>query len=171
MKCSGFIAVSVDGFIARPDGGLDWLERVARPGEDYGYARFAASVDTVVVGRGTYDAVLGFPEWPWPGKRVVVLTHRPATPRAGETFCADAPAALAARLAAGGSEHVYVDGGNVLRQFLAADLLDELTLSVVPVLLGRGIPLFGADVPERPLALEGAQPFPSGLVQLRYRRA
>ncbi len=106
MKCSGFIAVSVDGFIARPDGGLDWLEEVARPGEDYGYARFAETVDTLVVGRGTYDAVLGFPEWPWVGKRVVVLTHRPSLARQGERFLAGTPAEIVASLAAEGAGHV-----------------------------------------------------------------
>lgn len=84
MQCSRFIAVSVDGFIARPDHGLDWLVRVERPGEDYGYAAFAASVDTLVLGRRTQDAVTAFPEWLYAGKRVIVLTRRPLASRHGE---------------------------------------------------------------------------------------
>jgi dihydrofolate reductase len=170
-RCSVFIAVSLDGFIAREDGGLDWLDAIGREGEDYGYAHFAASIDTIVVGRGTYDKVLGFPDWPYQGKRVVVVTHRPAPRRHDESFDAGEPAALLGRLEAAGARHVYVDGGVLIRQFLAAGLVDELTLSVVPVLLGRGIPLFGDDVPEGRLVLEESSAYGSGLVQLRYRPA
>lgn len=169
-SCAAFIAASVDGYIARPDGALDWLTPFQTPGEDHGYARFFASVDALVIGRGTYDAVLGFGDWPYRGKRCVVLTHRPAAPRHGEELTAEAPRALVERLGQGGVGRIYVDGGDVIRQFLAADLLDELTLSVIPIVLGDGVRLFGAG-PERRLALEASQAYPSGLVQLRYRRA
>jgi dihydrofolate reductase len=164
-----YIATSLDGFIARKDGGLGWLELVAREGEDYGYAAFAASVDTMVVGRGTYDAVLGFPEWPWGGKRVIVLTRRPCPPRADETFFEGTPEALVARLASEGAKRVYVDGGVVIRQFLAAGLVDDLTISVIPIVLGDGIPLFGGGGAERRLELVGSRAFPSGLVQSTWR--
>ena len=165
-----FLAMSLDGCIARPDGGLDWLGAVHLEGEDYGYAAFAASVDALVVGRATYDVVLGFESWPYAGKRVVVLTHRPPAPRYGEIFMAGDPREIAAALASSGARRVYVDGGATVRGFLAADLVDSLTLSVVPVVLGAGIRLFGEDGPERRFVLEGAQSWPSGLVQLRYRR-
>lgn len=169
-RCSVFIATSLDGFIARKDGAIDWLSSVESPGEDYGYAAFFATVDTLVVGRKTYDTVLGFPDWPWAGKRVVVLTHRPpAAPRADETFCSEAPAALVERLGEAGSRRVYVDGGVVVQQFLAADQIDDLTLSVLPILLGEGVPLFGPG-PERHLELASSRAFPKGLVQLEYRR-
>lgn len=168
MQCSVFIAVSVDGFIARPDHGLDWLTRVERPGEDYGYAAFADSVDTLVLGRHTHDVVTAFPEWPYAGKRVIVLTRRPLQARHGEETFAGPVEALVDRLATGGARRVYLDGGQVIQQALAAGVLDDLTLSVIPVVLGAGIRLFGDAGPERGLTLTGVVPFPSGLVQLRY---
>lgn len=168
-QCSVYLAASVDGFIARPDGGLDWLEAVHREGEDYGYAEFVRSIDAHVVGRKTYDAVLGFGAWPYAGKRVVVLTRRPPAPRHGEEFYAGDPGALLERLAREGVRRAYVDGGDVVRQFLAARLVDDLTLSVIPLLLGQGVPLFGGALPEQGLTLEEARSYPSGLVRLRYR--
>ncbi len=169
---SVFLAVSVDGYIARPDGRTDWLSSVERPGEDYGYRRFFDSVDAMVMGRKTYDAALGFGEWPYGDKRCVVLTHRPpAKPRRGETFYAGHPAALMERLATEGVRRVYVDGGAVVSEFLRLGLVDDLTLSVIPVVLGEGVALFNPPAPERALALESCESFPSGLVQLRYRVA
>jgi dihydrofolate reductase len=169
--CAVFIAASLDGFIARPDGGLDWLRAVEREGEDYGFAPFFASVDALLVGRGTWEVVLGFDPWPYGTKRVVVLTSRPATGAHGEGFHSGDPAPLLARLHAEGVRRVYVDGGATVSRFLAAGLVDELTVSVIPVLLGDGIRLFQGGYPERSLALESSRAFPSGLVQLRYRPA
>ncbi len=171
-RCSVFIATSVDGYIAREDGRIDWLHSVDRPGEDYGYQAFFDSVDGVVMGRTTYNAVLGFGgDWPFAGKRCVVLTHRPPPPRATESFSSETPADLVARLGREGLQHLYVDGGTVIRQFLAAGLVDQLTLSLVPVLLGGGIRLFDAGAAELPLVLEASRAFPSGLTQNRYRAA
>jgi len=169
-RCSVFIAASLDGFIARPDGALDWLARVERAGQDYGYGAFLDSVDALVMGRGTYDTVLGFDHWPYPGKRCLVLTHAPPVARrADEEFAGGALEPLLQRLAGEGVRRVYVDGGAVIRQFLAAGLIDDLTLSVIPVLLGAGIRLFeGGGAAERGLKLIEAQPYDSGLVQLRY---
>lgn len=173
---SVFIAISLDGYIARPDGGLDWLQVVERPGEDYGYRDFTSSVDVMVMGRGTYDAVLGFPDWPYAGKRCIVLSQRPTPPRHGEEFfCAPLPQ-LVEKLTRESARRVYVDGGQVIRQFLAARLIDDLTLSIIPVLLGAGIPLFSAAangalaVPgiDQSLQLKECRSFESGLVQLRY---
>ena len=169
MQCSVFIAVSVDGFIARPDHGLDWLARVERPGEDYGYAAFADSVDTLVLGRRTHDAVTAFPEWPYAGKRVIVLTRRSLPAQHGEETFAGPVEALVDRLSTDGARRVYLDGGQVIQQALAAGVIDDLTLSVIPVVLGAGIRLFGVAGPERGLVLAGVEAFPSGLVQLRYR--
>ncbi|MBX7097073.1 MAG: dihydrofolate reductase family protein [Myxococcaceae bacterium] len=171
VRCSVFIATSADGFIARPDGGLDWLASVQRDGEDYGYAQFVASVDTFVIGRATYEVALGFPEWPYAQKRCVVLTHRGGEARHGERFFAGVPSELVASLGREGARHLYVDGGAVIRQFLAEGLIDELTLSVVPVLLGQGLPLFESGGREQRLELLGARGYESGLTQLRYRVA
>jgi dihydrofolate reductase len=168
-SCLVYIATSVDGFIARPDGALDWLKRVEVPGEDYGYQRFFDSIDCLVVGRGTYDVVCGFDAWPYGGKRCVVMTRRPVSvKKANEELYAGEPAALVARLGAEGVKRVYVDGGVVIGQFLAAGLIEELTISQIPVLLGRGLPLFTAGV-EQDLTLLESRSFPSGLVQSRWR--
>lgn len=166
-RCSVFIAASLDGYIARTDGSIDWLDTVARPGEDYGFARFYGTVDALVVGRRTYETALGFPEWPYAGKRCVVLAHASGVPRHGETFHAGDVVALAERLGAEGVGHVYVDGGVVISRFLAADLIDDLTVSVIPRLLGGGARLFD-QIPERSLALVASRAYASGLVQLEY---
>lgn len=170
MQCSVFIATSLDGFIARADGGIDWLSLVEMPGEDYGYGRFAASIDALIMGRNTYDTALGFEAWPYAGKRVIVLSNRPFDPKHGEESRsgADLPA-LVEELANDGVQRVYVDGGNVIRQFLAAGLIDDLTLSIIPIVLGSGKPLFGELGVELPLHLESTHSWPSGLAQLRYR--
>lgn len=171
MRCSVFIATSLDGYIAREDGGIDWLERFASSGEDHGYAAFYASVDALVMGRGTYDTAIGFDEWPYAGKRVIVMTRRPAEARHGETFVAGTPLEVLEVLEREGCKHVYVDGGVVIRQFLAWHLLDELTISIVPILLGAGIRLFEEGEGERALELVETRSWPSGLAQLRYRLA
>jgi dihydrofolate reductase len=170
-RCSAYIATSIDGYIAREDGGLDWLGRVEREGEDYGYAEHLASVDALVLGRGTYDVVRGFSEWPFAGKRVYVLTRRPFDPVRGEIAIDGEVPRVVARLARDGIAHAYVDGGIVIRQFLAAGMLAELTLSIVPIVLGSGIRLFAGDTGERALELISSRSFPGGLVQLRYRPA
>jgi len=166
-----FIAVSLDGCIARHDGAIDWLSIVERPGEDYGYARFFADVDALIIGRRTYDTALGFPSWPYAGKRCVVFTHDPPPARHGERFHTGAPAPLLAQLHAEGVRRIYVDGGAVIRLFLRENLIDDLTLSIVPVLLGDGIPLFDDSVPGRTLRLATSRAFPSGLVQVTYELA
>jgi dihydrofolate reductase len=170
-RCSVFIAASLDGYIARADGSLDWLSVVEREGEDYGYREFVDGVDALVMGRKTYDTVLGFEEWPFAGKRCIVLTHaRPASPRADEEFASGAPTALLEQLGRQGVRRVYVDGGAVIRQFLGAGLVDDLTLSVIPVILGGGVRLFDGDPRNRAASLRliSARSFDSGLCQLRY---
>src|SRR5260370_16521004 len=105
-RCAVFIAVSLDGFIARPDGSLDWLDPFH--GEDHGYGGFFAGVDAVVIGRGTYDTVLGFAEWPYGGKRVIVCTATPASPPHGEELWPGPPPALAERLGPAGRRPVHL---------------------------------------------------------------
>lgn len=166
-RCAAFLAMSLDGFISRPDGRVDWLDAYPAPPEDY--AAFFAGVDTVLVGRATYDLVATFPEWPYGTKRVAVLTHRPPAPLHGEVFLAGEPAEVLAGLAASGSRSVYVDGGAVVSQVLAAGLLDELTVTVIPLVLGAGRRLFQGTLPERRLSLVASRVYPSGLVRITYR--
>lgn len=168
-KVTVYIATSLDGFIAREDDGLDWLGSVQVEGEDYGYATFMASVDTLILGRKTWDVVTAFPEWPYAGKRVIVLSHRPIEPRDGVERYEGPLGPLLHRLVGEGVGHVYLDGGAAVRQGLSEGVVDELILSLLPHLLGRGRPLFGPEVPEAGWALLSATPYPaSGLVQLRY---
>lgn len=182
-RCSVFLAVSLDGFIAREDGSIDWLERAqgeVAPGDDLGYAAFFAGVDALVMGRRTFDTVRGFPSWPYGDRRVVVCSRGPVAipPALGPQVTASSasPADLLVALRAEGVGHVYVDGGETIRRFLAADLVDELTITTIPVLLGRGRPLFGpggalpsGDPPERWLALLGSRATPEGFVQSAWR--
>ena len=162
MTCSVFIATSLDGFIARNDGSIDWLEAVQVEGEDYGYADFFAAIDVVVMGKNTWQTVLEFAEWPYAGKRVIVLAHTPGEATHGEVFFSGDVRDLDLD-----HQHVYVDGGDVIRQFLGAGLVDALTISLIPVVLGSGRALFAGGVEQR-LQLVDSKAFASGLVQLRY---
>lgn len=165
-----FLATSLDGYIAGPDDDLEWLLPFSSdPPERTGYSALMARVDALVMGRRTFDAVLDFDPWPYPDHRVVVMSHRPIedgrAQRAPETALAD----LLQRLHAEGVREVYLDGGQIVRQGLAAGLVDTLTLSVAPVLLGEGVPLFGPGLGGG-WAADSAEVLPSGLVQTRYRR-
>jgi len=171
VKATVFCGASVDGFIARANGGLDFLPEDAEP---HGYDELIASVDTIVVGRNTFEIVLSFDAWPYGTKRVVVLSSRPldlstAIARGGVVEqMGGEPAEIVARLAESGAGHLYVDGGVTIQRFLRAGLIDRLVVTRVPVLIGEGIPLFGSlphDVRLRHLATRS---YPSGLVQTEY---
>ena len=169
MKASVFIATSLDGFIARADGGLDWLPPGG--GEPHGYDEFIATVDALVIGRNTFETVLTFDEWPYGEKPVFVLSTRPLAPApAGavvERMSGD-PAEIVSQLAARGVRHAYVDGGITIQRFLRAGLIQRLVITRIPVLIGAGIPLFGAT--ERDILLEhvATRQYESGLVQSEY---
>jgi dihydrofolate reductase len=164
-----FIATSLDGFIAGPGDDLSWLPEGG--GEDHGYDDFMAEIGAVLMGRTTYDVVLGMDgPWPFGETPVFIATSRPLDPvvptvRAVAGEPAQMLAAVREVVASGG---IYVDGGVLIRQFLAAGLIDDLTVTIVPVILGAGTPLF-AGLPERyRLTLTGSQSYGSGLVTLRY---
>ncbi|SDI34536.1 dihydrofolate reductase family protein [Nonomuraea jiangxiensis] len=169
FTCSVFIGTSLDGFIAREDGDLAWLtSRGEAAGGDLGYQKFADGIDTVVMGRGTYESGLAFDTWPHEGKHVAVLsTTLPdgADPRI--TVHRDLDRLLRA-LAERGATSVYVDGGQVIRAFLRAGLIDEMTITTVPVLLGTGLPLFGPVGGDVPLTHRSTQVFGAGVVQSTY---
>lgn len=169
-RTAAFLGMSLDGFIAGPNDELDWLERGGGPPEDHGFAPFFASVDAVLLGRRTWEVVRAFPSWFYGEKPVHVLSHRPGEGRHGERFLGGPPAEVLEALGAAGVRRIYVDGGAVVSQVLAAGLLDELTVSVLPVVLGAGIRLFRDTGPERWLTLQDTRSWPSGMVQLRYAR-
>ncbi len=171
MTASVFVGASVDGFIARVDGGLDWLP--AGGGEPHGYEEFMASVDAIVIGRNTFEIVLGFDPWPYGDKRVVVLSSRPldlSMVRGGrvEQRAGD-PATIIAELAADGAPNLYIDGGITIQRFLRAGVIERLIVTRVPVLIGEGIPLFGSLDRDIRLSHVATRSYPSGLVQSEYR--
>jgi dihydrofolate reductase len=170
-RISAFIAHSVDGYIATDDDGLGWLDDAAADGEDYGFESFLADVDAIAMGRGTYSVIEGFDELPYGERPVYVFTTRDASPRERFTFWSRSPEQAVAHWEERGVSRVYVDGGSLISQFLAAGLVDDLTLTTVPVLLGSGKPLFHRIPVATPLRLVDVTPFPSGMVNLRYARA
>lgn len=175
IRASVFIATSLDGFISRKDGSIDWLNEANTtipPGEDCGYKAFADSVDVLVTGRHTFDLVRTFDPWPYGDKRVVVLSSRPVEIPAELTktvsCSSEAPGALMRRLEAEGATHLYVDGGITIQRFLAAGLIDELTITLIPVLLGEGRPLFGKLDKDVRLTLLRSKAYDFGFVQVTY---
>ncbi len=171
MAASVFIGMSVDGFIARPNGDLDFLPPGG--GEPHGYDEFMASVDALVIGRKTFETVLSFPEWPYGRKRVVVLSSRPldfSAVRGGIVEqMGGSPAEIVSKLAASGAQHAYIDGGITIQRFLRVGLIQRLIITRVPVLIGEGIPLFGTLPHDIRLRHVSTQHYQSGLVQTEYQ--
>jgi dihydrofolate reductase len=175
--CSVFIAVSLDGFIARKDGSLDWLDEanlLAPKDEDCGYKTFMESIDVLVMGRNTFEKVLSFGvPWPYMEKHVVVLSSRkltiPENIQHVVSQSSGTPESIVADLAARNLKQLYIDGGVTIQKFLAAGLIDSITLTVVPVLLGEGLPLFGALTKDISLKLVNTRAYDFGFVQLKYR--
>jgi len=170
MTASVFIGTSVDGFIARPNGDLDFLPEGG--GESHGYNEFIASVDAIVIGRKTFETVLAYPAWPYGKKRVVVLSSRPvdfSAVRGGVVEqMGGPPAEIVSQLADRGIHHVYVDGGITIQGFLRAGTIQRLIITRVPVLIGEGIPLFGTLPRDIRLQHVATRHYPSGLVQSEY---
>jgi dihydrofolate reductase len=169
VKASVFIGTSLDGFIARANGDLDFLH--ARGGEPHGYDEFMATVDALVIGRHTFETVLAFDQWPYGKTPVFVLSTRPLAPAPAEAVVArmsGAATEIVSQLAARGLQHIYVDGGITIQRFLEAGLIQRLIITRVPVLIGTGIPLFGALPHDIPLRHVGTRQYASGLVQSEY---
>ena len=174
-KVSVYIATSLDGFIARKDGELDWLNdanAIVPDGEDCGYHAFMNSVDVLIMGRKTYEQVLSFGEWPYEKTRVVVLSRNPITfpedlPNT-VTHSSETPRVLYNRLSEEGAKHLYVDGGITIQRFLTEELIDELTITVIPIILGEGTPLFAPLGKDVLLTHVGTKTFDFGFVQITY---
>jgi len=180
LKGHVFIATSLDGFIARKDGSIAWLEeQVARAagmdagGEDHGYADFVAGMDGIIMGRRTFEKVLTFDTWPF-DKPVVVLSHSlvaadlPPDIAGKVTLLNLSPVAVVRYLAGRGWKHAYIDGGQVIQSFLREGLISDLVITRIPILLGDGTPLFGLLASDVELRHLGTAAFPSGFVQSRY---
>jgi len=167
----------MDGFIARENGDLDWLPSGKAGGSDgdYGYGAFMDTVDFIVMGRHTFEKALTFDGWPYHHKRVAVLTTRePSIPPdlMGSVGCmSGSPADIVARLAGSGARHLYIDGGKTIQQFLDAGMLRRLIVTRIPILIGRGIPLFGPLQRDIRLSHIKTTQFESGFIQSEYEIA
>lgn len=174
-KLSVFIAMSLDGFIAKPGDDLSFLKRVEKEGEDYGYADFTSTVDTILIGRKTYDYVqkhIG-PAHYDNGEREVYVFTRTDRPGVGKTtFFSGNPADLVNRLKSAEGKGIYCDGGaEIINELLKHDLIDEFIISIVPVMLGGGTRLFKRGRPDRNLELVKSVAYDTGLMQVHYRRS
>lgn len=175
-KCSVFIATSLDGFIAREDGGIDWLptpDTESDGGEDYGYNDFISSIDALVMGRNTYELVLTFDKWYYGDLPVFVLTTRGVEipDRISKTVSqlSGEPQEIVQLLAEKRYHNLYIDGGKTIQRFLNAGLIDEMTITTIPVLIGTGIPLFGPTNQDIPLELVESRSLNNQLIQIRYK--
>ncbi|MBX3710050.1 MAG: dihydrofolate reductase [Gammaproteobacteria bacterium] len=171
-KMSVYIAISIDGYIAKKDDGLDWLESFSppfdEPDEDYGFKKFLSQVDAVVMGKNTYKIASSGNIWPYEGKRVIVLSSTLSSVCDNAEIYSGNIQQLIKKLYAEGVRHIYVDGGKTISQFLNEGLINELIISIIPVILGSGIPLFSNIVHDSWCDLTSSTSYSNGLVQLRY---
>ena len=173
-----YVACSLDGYIARPDGAVDWLDEIAQPPngeeEDYGYAEFIARVGTVLMGRVTYEQVLSFGvDYPYPGTSGYVFSRTRAGEQDANVRFVDGAdlTGLVGQLKADSDRNIWlIGGGKLVQEFVRLDLIDRIELFILPVILGEGIPLFPPVTPQRNLTLENSRSFETGMVQLTYRR-
>lgn len=169
-----FIAVSLDGYIARPDGDIGWLLERDDPAEDHGYADFIADKGMIVMGRGSYEKAVTFPTWPYELPVLVLSkqlagTQPPAALKGKVRFEDLSPAEAMVEMERQHVRKVYVDGGQVVQSFLRDRLIADMVITTVPVLIGKGRPLFGPLPQDIDLELVSSRSFPSGLVQSSYR--
>jgi dihydrofolate reductase len=175
MKASIFIATSLDGYIARKNGDIDFLSgnESQNPEKDYGYKEFIDSVDALVMGRNSFEKVLTCGEWPYGNKPVFVLSSKQVKIPQELPDCVEAvscsPKELASLLSKRGMSHLYIDGGKTIQSFLQARLIQTLIITRIPILIGSGIPLFGNLEQDIKLKHIKTQQFDSGLVQSRYK--
>lgn len=175
IHVSVFIATSLDGYIARPDGDVSWLHETEPVGDggDAGYGELFDSIDVLVMGRGTFEKVLEFDPWPYGMKPVIVLskslTEAPEKLRDRVRIDASSPRELVEKLSREGYRHIYLDGGQVIQSFLRDGLVDDMTLTTIPVLIGDGRPLFGRVEKDIKLRLLKSRSWDNGFVQSRYQ--
>lgn len=166
-----YIAASLDGYIARPNGDIDWLTAFDNPAEDYGYGAFLDTVDTVLMGRLTYEQVLTFGDYPYPNQTGYVFSRTQNGRDAHVTFVNEDVPSFVRQLQSQPGGVIWLVGGTGLNvEFMRHNLIDEYIISIIPVVLGEGIPLFPTPLPTQPLRLLACQSYESGIVQVRYGR-
>jgi dihydrofolate reductase len=167
-----YIAMSADGYIAKHDGNIDWLSVVDKPGEDYGYNDFVSTVDTVIMGRKTYDKVLSFGvDFPHKGRKCYVWSHSKTGGDENVTYYNGSLTDLIAKLKDEPGKNIFIDGGaETVAALMKEDLIDNYIISIIPWFTGSGIRLFSSDMSEGRISLTRSLTFPTGLVQLWYGR-
>jgi dihydrofolate reductase len=173
MKIRVFIGTSLDGYIAKEDGNIEWLEQFATGEVVQSYKEFIGLIDAVVIGRGTFEKVLSFPQWPYQRKVFLLsnsITKIPESLTDKVTIVSMPPKSLLQYLDRKGFENIYIDGGKVIQAFLKEDLVDELIISKAPVLLGGGIPLFGFLAQHLEFKHLQTVVYDNGLVRSYYER-
>lgn len=177
LQVSMFMASSLDGYIARDNGSLDWLDAAndrVTPGEDCGYSKFMKTVDVLVMGRHTFETVLGFGgKWPYGDKKLIILSSKdleiPKALLSTVSHSSESPMELYSRLQAEGIERIYIDGGVTVERFLKQKLVNDITLTIIPILLGSGRKYFSDEQTDVNLELVSSHAYEFGFVQLRYK--
>ncbi len=167
-----YIATSLDGYIARQDGDIGWLSLVEQTGEDYGYNDFIKTVDTVILGRKTYDKVLSFGiGFPHAEKECYVITRSEIPSKDKIIFYNKDLKELVKLLKSKVGKNIFVDGGGeIVNELMRQNLIDEYIISIIPIVLGNGIRLFNGSRPEGKITLLNSKQYDSGLIQLHYRK-
>ena len=169
-----YIATSMDGYIAAKDGGIQWLNDIPNPEKsDYGYGKFISQIDAILLGRGTFEKVMEFDFWPYEKPVFVFSNSIKALPESYAGKCqlvAGNPEQVLQQLHSQNFHNIYIDGGKTIQSFLAADLVDELIISTIPILLGEGIPLFGKMDNQLNFVLKESCSFANGVVKNHYTR-
>lgn len=174
MKVSVFIATSLDGFIARKNGNIDWLMAAdsSDKAEDYGYQEFYDSIDCLVMGRNSLEKIINIPEWPYEDKRVIVLSNTlkevPARHVDKFEIYSGSLNELVKRLEIDGCKSLYIDGGKTIQSFINNGLVTDISITKIPVLLGEGLPLFGKTRQDIKLTHIETKAYPSGFVKSTY---
>ena len=168
-----YVAMSIDGFIADKNGGVGWLESLPQTGDDYGYGRLLSNTDALIMGRKTYEQVISFGEWPYADKLTWVMTSQPlVSDRDDVMITHQSPADVITEIGERGLGQIWLVGGGLLaKAFHDQSLISEYIISVIPYLLGEGVPLFALGAQETPLTLTSAETYDSGVVQMTYRNS
>jgi dihydrofolate reductase len=174
MKTAAYIGTSLDGFIAKKDGDIDWLIQFENEEVNQNYENFISKIDAIVIGRGTFEKVLTFPTWPYP-KKVFLLSNYikqiPDNLKEKVTILSMKPKEILDYLSNKGFSNIYVDGGKVIQSFLKENLIDELIITRVPILIGNGIPLFGELDNDLQFKHIQTNVYSNGLVKSQYKKA
>lgn len=175
-QCSVYIAISLDGFIARKNGSINWLVEATAEvphGEDFGYHEFMESVDLLLMGRKTYEKVLTFPEWPYKDKKVMVMSKKgielPSNLTDKVSVTSASPLEILQSLENKNIKRIYVDGGITIQSFLKEGLIDDLIITQIPIIIGTGIPLFGEIEKDIKLELVESKAYSCGFIKSNYK--